>query len=167
MLIFYLLCNAAVLKNLTYYAQYYAHVKDLCLGIQYFAVLLEYIHLQNKIFHGDCYIRVYPSLIIFLARHFVALCCIRSSLSIFLAKYGFQIETQYSNCGRMYVLYSIRNDSFVKWIKVLFISPRDCMALAEALSQCIVKLDLDVIQTPKSYSEDTTLNLEFDLSSFI
>ena len=29
MLIFYLLCYAAVLKILTYYAQYYAHVKDL------------------------------------------------------------------------------------------------------------------------------------------
>ena len=28
----------------------------------------------------------------------VALCCIRSSLSMFLAKYGFQIETQYSKC---------------------------------------------------------------------
>ena len=37
----------------------------------------------------------------------VALCCIRSSLSMFLAKYGFQIETQYSKCGRMYVFYSI------------------------------------------------------------
>ena len=31
MLIFYLLCYAAVLKFLTYYAQYYAHVKELCL----------------------------------------------------------------------------------------------------------------------------------------
>ena len=30
-LFFYLLSNAAVLKILTYYAQYYAHVKDLCL----------------------------------------------------------------------------------------------------------------------------------------
>ena len=36
MLIFYLLCYAAVLKNLTYYAQYYAHVET---------VLSEYIHL--------------------------------------------------------------------------------------------------------------------------
>ena len=35
---FYLLCYAAVLINFTYYAQYYAHVKDLCLGIQYFAI---------------------------------------------------------------------------------------------------------------------------------
>ena len=69
--------------------------------------------------------------------------------------------------GCMYVLNSIRKDSFVKWVKVLFISPRDCMALAEALSQCIVKSDLDVIQTPKSFSKDTTLNLELDLSSFI
>ena len=39
MLIFYLLCYAAVLKNLTDYAQCYGHVKDLCLN------LLEYIHL--------------------------------------------------------------------------------------------------------------------------
>ena len=31
MLIFYLLCYALVLKFLTYYALYYAHVKDLCL----------------------------------------------------------------------------------------------------------------------------------------
>ena len=31
MLIFYLLCYTAVLKILTYYAQYYTHVKDLCL----------------------------------------------------------------------------------------------------------------------------------------
>ena len=40
MLIFYLLCYAPVLKILTYYAQYYAHVKDLCLNF-------------------DCFIRVY------------------------------------------------------------------------------------------------------------
>ena len=33
-----------MLINFTYYAQYYAHVKDLCLEIQYFAIkLLEYI----------------------------------------------------------------------------------------------------------------------------
>ena len=31
MLIFYLLCYAAVLKIFTYYAQYYAHVKKLYL----------------------------------------------------------------------------------------------------------------------------------------
>ena len=42
MLILYLLCYAAVLKFLTYYAQYYAHVKELCLNL---TVLLEYIHL--------------------------------------------------------------------------------------------------------------------------
>ena len=40
MLIFYLLCYAAMLKFLTYYAQYYAHVET---------VLLEYIHLYHKI----------------------------------------------------------------------------------------------------------------------
>ena len=33
-----LLCYTAVLINFTYYAQYYAHVKDLYLGIQYFAI---------------------------------------------------------------------------------------------------------------------------------
>ena len=36
-----LLCYAAVLINFTYYAQYYAHVKDLCLGIQCFATKLD------------------------------------------------------------------------------------------------------------------------------
>ena len=44
MLIFYLLCYAAVLKILTYYAQYYAHVKDLCLK-------------------SDCSIRVYTQVL--------------------------------------------------------------------------------------------------------
>ena len=48
-LFFNLLCYAAVLKFLTYYAQYYAHVKT---------VLLEYIHLYQY-YHGDCSIRVY------------------------------------------------------------------------------------------------------------
>ena len=42
MVIFYLLCYAAVLKFLTYYAQYYAYVE---------IVLLEYIHLYHKIFN--------------------------------------------------------------------------------------------------------------------
>ena len=36
MLIFYLLCYAPVLKFLTYYAQYYAHVKYLCLKFDCF-----------------------------------------------------------------------------------------------------------------------------------
>ena len=40
-LLFHLLCYAAVLKNLTYYA----HVKDLCLNL---TVLLEYI--KNGVF---------------------------------------------------------------------------------------------------------------------
>ena len=35
-----------VLKFLTYYAQYYAHVKNLCLNL---AVLLEYIHLHHNV----------------------------------------------------------------------------------------------------------------------
>ena len=34
MLLFLPINYAAVLINFTYYAQYYAHVKDLCLGIQ-------------------------------------------------------------------------------------------------------------------------------------
>ena len=48
MLILYLLCYAAVLKFLTYYAQYYAHVhvKELYLNL---IVLLEYIYLYQKI----------------------------------------------------------------------------------------------------------------------
>ena len=83
------------------------------------------------------------------------------------AKYRFQIETQYSKCGQMYVLYSIKNDSFVSLVKVLFISPRDCIALAEALSHCNEKSGLDVIQTLKSFYNDTTLSLELDSSSFI
>ena len=37
-------------------------------------------------------------------------------------------------------------------VKVLFISPRDCIALAEALSHCNEKSGLDAIQTPKSFS---------------
>ena len=59
MLIFYLLCYAAVLKFLTYNAQYYAYVKELCLKIDcsirvyslaskkfnMVSVLLEYIDL--------------------------------------------------------------------------------------------------------------------------
>ena len=44
MLIFYLLCYAAVLKFLTYYAQYYAHVKEINL-----TVLLEYIQKLNMV----------------------------------------------------------------------------------------------------------------------
>ena len=42
MLIFYLLCYATVLKILTCYTQYYAHVET---------VLLGYIHLYHKIFN--------------------------------------------------------------------------------------------------------------------
>ena len=33
-----LLFYAAVIINFIYYAQYHAHLKDLCLGIQYFAI---------------------------------------------------------------------------------------------------------------------------------
>ena len=58
MLLFYLLCYAAVLINFAYYAQYYAHVKDLyfCYKLDHFirvftnkkfkmlTVLLEYIN---------------------------------------------------------------------------------------------------------------------------
>ena len=35
-LIFYLLCYVPVLKFLTYYAQYYIHVKDLCFKFGFF-----------------------------------------------------------------------------------------------------------------------------------
>ena len=46
-----MLCYAAVLINFTYYTQYYAHVKGLCLGIKYFCYkldcLLEYIYLYK------------------------------------------------------------------------------------------------------------------------
>ena len=45
MLIFYQLCYAAVLKVLTYYARYYAHVKNYALNL---TALLKYIHLYNK-----------------------------------------------------------------------------------------------------------------------
>ena len=50
---------------------------------------------------------------------------------------------------------------------------RDCTALAEALLHCNVKSSLDsninVIQTPKFFSDDTTLSLELviDPPSFI
>ena len=50
MLIFYLLCYAPVLKFLTYYAQYYAHVKDLCLKIDCFIRVYSLVY---------CFIRVY------------------------------------------------------------------------------------------------------------
>ena len=45
MLIFYLLCYAAVLKFLTYYAQYYAHVETVLYHkiFNMVTVLLEYI----------------------------------------------------------------------------------------------------------------------------
>ena len=42
--IFDLLCYALMLKFLTYYAQYYAHVKDLCLNFDCL------IHLYHKNF---------------------------------------------------------------------------------------------------------------------
>ena len=41
-----MLCSGAQIFDLrTYYAQYYAHVKDLCLNL---TVLLEYIYLYHK-----------------------------------------------------------------------------------------------------------------------
>ena len=49
-----IICYAAVLINFTYYAQYYAHVKDLCLGMQYFVIKL------------DCFITVYCMLTVLL-----------------------------------------------------------------------------------------------------
>ena len=67
MLIFYILCYAAVLKILTYYAQYYAHVKDLCLKSDcsirvYSILLLGYVssaHYSSTNNYGGCSIRVY------------------------------------------------------------------------------------------------------------
>ena len=56
---------------------------------------------------------------------------------------------------------------FVRLVKVLFISPRDYIALAGTLSHCNEKSGLDVIQTPKSFSDGTTLSLELDPSSFM
>ena len=44
--------------------------------------------------------------------------------------------------------------------------PRDCIALAEALLYCNVKSGLDVIQIPKSFSDDITLSLEIDHHSY-
>ena len=83
-LFFYLLCYAAVLKFLTYYAQYYAHVKNCAYKL---TVLLEYIHLYQKVIfcvvsvlleyikfiirYCECSIRVYRSLLIFLTKQFL------------------------------------------------------------------------------------------------
>ena len=67
-LFFHLLCYAAVLKNLTYYAQYYAHVKELCLksdcSIGVYSLVFKMVHecsikvyqVHNK--YGKCSIRV-------------------------------------------------------------------------------------------------------------
>ena len=57
----------AICKILTYYAQYYAHVKDLCLKSDcsrvYSLVLLEYIssahYGSTNNNYGECSIRVY------------------------------------------------------------------------------------------------------------
>ena len=73
-LFFHLLCCAAVLKILTYYAQYYAHVcLNLTVLLEYvqkiidvMTVLLEYIKFYNANNNcGECSIRVYRSLLIF------------------------------------------------------------------------------------------------------
>ena len=40
-----LLCYAAVLINFTYYAQYYAHVSNLCLGITYTKIFVIKVRL--------------------------------------------------------------------------------------------------------------------------
>ena len=70
MLIFHLLCYAAVLKILTYYAQYYAHVCTVLLEyvhkiIDVLTVLLEYIKFYNANNNcGECSIRVAISIFI-------------------------------------------------------------------------------------------------------
>jgi len=40
----------------------------------------------------------------------------------------------------------------IRLVEVLFINPRGCMALAEALSQISVKSGLEVIHVPRSFS---------------
>ena len=55
MLIFNLLCYAAVLKFLTYYAQYYAHVKEL--HVLKFDCSIRVYSLASQ--YGECSIRVY------------------------------------------------------------------------------------------------------------
>ena len=49
--------------------------------------------------------------------------------------------------------------SLVRWVNVLFINPRDCIALADALSHCSEKFGLDVIHTPRSFSDDAIPSL--------
>ena len=90
MLIFYLLCYAAVLKFLTYYAQYYANIKELCLKSDcfiriYLLILIIYLiwqcfirvyQVHNK--YSECSIRAITSVVysirvyrIFLTKHFL------------------------------------------------------------------------------------------------
>ena len=63
-----------MLKFLTYYAQYYAHVKMIC--AQNLTVLLEYTHLFHMlsvlleyIKYGECFIRVLTSMVSVLLEH--------------------------------------------------------------------------------------------------
>ena len=68
-LFFYLLCYAAVLKILTYYAQYYyAHVKELCLksdcSIRVYLLVSKFVNVlleYNK--YVECFIRVITSMV--------------------------------------------------------------------------------------------------------
>ena len=53
-----ILCYAAVLKFLTYYAQYYAHVKDLCLKFDC-SIRVYSLASKNNLKYGECSIRVY------------------------------------------------------------------------------------------------------------
>ena len=81
MFIFYLLCYAAVLKLLTYYAQYYAHVKELCLKFDCFIRVYSLASKNNLICecsirvyqvhnkYGECSIRVITSMVSFLLEY--------------------------------------------------------------------------------------------------
>ena len=61
MLIFYLLCYAAVLNFFTYYAQYYAHVKELCSKKLYGECSIRVYQVHIK--YGECSIRVITSMV--------------------------------------------------------------------------------------------------------
>src|SRR6218665_2210524 len=63
---------------------------------------------------------------------FVALLCTFSKHSMSLLWYGFQTWTQYSRCGRIYMLYSILKLSTSIFLKLRFISPRTDIALLAA-----------------------------------
>ena len=80
MLIFYLLCYAAVLKILTYYAQYYAHVKELCLKSD---CSIRVYQVHNK--YGECSIRVITRMVSVLLEYIDLINIFYQTLLIMLA----------------------------------------------------------------------------------